>query len=373
MASATDIVAMEIHPLDLPLLRPFGIAGGVQHSAANVLVGVTLADGARGLGEAAPLPAYDGMTQRQVLAALAAARGLLVGGDAREWRALGGRVARGPARAAVETALLDALARRGGRALWREFGGACSEIETDMTVALGGTLEESAREAAAIAGEGFHTLKLKVGSPAGVDDDLARIDAVARAAPGLALILDGNAGLSRAAATALLNGLRQRDIRPALLEQWLPAADLAGMRALGEESGLKVAADEAVRCAADVRRVADARAAHVVNVKLMKAGVGEALDVIATTRTAGLGLMMGGNLESILAMTMAACVAAGFGGFEFIDLDTPAFIASHPFTGGFSRRGPRIDLLPVAEGHGVSTNADGAPAKRGQRDRPGRV
>ncbi len=353
MMSPTTITSVESGPLDLPLLRPFGISGGVQSHAANVLVSVTLADGTRGQGEAAPLPAYDGLTQERVLSELAAARAAIEGRDAAGWRALGAGLSTGPARAAVETALLDALARRDGRALWREFGGACDALETDMTVALGGTLEDSEREAAAIAAEGFRTLKLKVGSAAGVDDDLARLDAVTRAAPGLGLILDGNAGLSRSSAAELLRGLDRRGIRPSLLEQWLDADDLDGMRALGEESGLTVAADEAVRCAADVHRIGGARAAHVVNVKLMKAGVGEALDVIASARAAGLGLMMGGNVESILAMTMAACVAAGAGGFRFIDLDTPAFIASHPFAGGFTRTGPHIDLRPVTAGHGV--------------------
>jgi len=365
MTSPTTIASIDCDPLDLPLLRPFGISGGVRSHAANVLVSVTLADGTRGLGEAAPLPAYDGLTQERVLAELAAARTSIEGRDAAGWRAVGACASTGPARAAVETALLDALARRDGRSLRHEFGGAADALETDMTVALGGTLEACEREAAAIAAEGFRALKLKVGSPDGVADDLARIDAVGRAAPGLGLILDGNAGLSRAAASELLRGLDRRGIRPALLEQWLDADDLDGMRALGEESGLTVAADEAVRRAADVRRIAGARAAHVVNVKLMKAGVGEALDVIAAARAAGLGLMMGGNVESILAMTMAACVAAGTGGFSFIDLDTPAFIASHPFDGGFIRTGPRIDLRPVTAGHGVRLRADDRRAAAG--------
>ena len=33
----------------------------------------------------------------------------------------------------------------------------------------------------------------------------------------------------------------------------------------------------------------------------------------------GLGLMIGGNVESILAMTVSACFAAGQGGFSFVD------------------------------------------------------
>ena len=70
------------------------------------------------------------------------------------------------------------------------------------------------------------------------------------------MILDGNAGVSRAAAGELVRGLKARGIEPALVEQWLAKDDLAGARALGEESGWLVAADESVTSAADARRVA---------------------------------------------------------------------------------------------------------------------
>ena len=70
-------------PLDLPLRVPFGIAGGAQDVARNVLVRLELADGTLGLGEAAPFPAYNGETQAQALAALRAAEEWLRGGSGR--------------------------------------------------------------------------------------------------------------------------------------------------------------------------------------------------------------------------------------------------------------------------------------------------
>jgi L-alanine-DL-glutamate epimerase-like enolase superfamily enzyme len=78
------------------------------------------------------------------------------------------------------------------------------------------------------------------------------------------------------------------------------------------------------------------RAANVINIKLMKSGVVEALEIAAIARAAGLGLMIGGMVESILAMTMSAHFAAGLGGFRFVDLDTPLFLATNPFPGWFS-------------------------------------
>jgi L-alanine-DL-glutamate epimerase-like enolase superfamily enzyme len=125
------------------------------------------------------------------------------------------------------------------------------------------------------------------------------------------------------------------------------------MRLLGLESGWAVAADESVSTAADARRVAEHLAASHINIKIMKAGIAEALEVAAVAKEAGIGLMIGGNIESILAMTVSACLAAGLGGFEFADLDTPLFLAENPFQGGFTLEGGRISVAHIGAGHGV--------------------
>ncbi len=358
VTAATLIRAIDVTPLDIPLRAPFGISGGAPAVANNVLLTVELVDGTRGWGEAAPLPPYNGETQAAALAALGTARTGLVGRDARAWRELAGEFrARGGARCgsaqcAIETALLDALTRHDGVPLGKFFGGAGTELETDMTVTTG-SVDAAAAAAREIAMRGIRTIKVKIGDRLGVAHDLARVAAIREAVPGAPLILDGNAGLSRADASGFVRGLKARSIGPALLEQWLPKDDLAGMRALGEESGWLVAADESVSSAADARRVVAAGAAGVINIKLMKAGVIEALEVVAVARAAGLGLMIGGNVESILAMTVSACFAAGLGGFRFADLDTPWFLATNPFAGGYVTDGGRISVGAVAAGHGV--------------------
>lgn len=359
MPSAFPILrSLEAVPLDIPLYATFGIAGGGQDVARNALVTIELADGTRGHGEAAPLPAYNGETQAQALAVLSAARGWVEGRAVQDWRALAaefrtrGGAACGSAQAAFEMALLDALTRAEERPLGEFFGGAGTELETDMTVTTG-SAAEAAAAARDIRRRGIRLIKVKVGGPAGPEHDLARIAAIAEAAPGAPLILDGNAGLTRASAGVLVRGLKTRGIAPVLLEQWLPKDDLAGLRALAAESGWTVAADEAACTAADVRRIAREGAAQVVNIKLMKAGIAEALDLVAAAREGGLGLMIGGNVESILAMTVSACFAAGLGGFRYADLDTPLFLAENPFAGGYVLDGGRISIAHIRAGHGV--------------------
>ncbi|MEI6105800.1 MAG: dipeptide epimerase [Opitutae bacterium] len=358
MSVPSHIRRFDCQPLDIPLHTPFGISGGAQAMANNVLVTLELDDGTIGYGEAAPLPPYNGETQAQALAALAAARGWLVGRSTDEWRALAeefrnrGGADCGSAQCAFEMALLDALTRRDGVPLWRFFGGAGTTLETDMTVTTG-TPAEAADAARAIRDRRIRVIKVKVGGPGGPDYDLARLAAIHEAVPAAPLILDGNAGVSRAAARTLVQGIRKMGVTPALLEQWLAKDDLAGMCALREESGWLVAADESVCSADDVHRIVQAQAAQVVNIKLMKAGVATALDIVAAARPAGLGLMIGGNVESILAMTTSACFAAGQGGFQFADLDTPLFMAENPFEGGYALDGGNISVAHIMAGHGV--------------------
>ena len=356
---STQIRRVVITPLDIPLFEPFGISGGAQAAANNVLVTLELADGTLGYGEAAPLPAYNGETQADALATLRAAQPWLAGRDTADWRALAaefrtrGGAQCGSAQCAFEMALLDAVTKQRREPLWKFFGGAGTELETDMTVTTG-TAAEAADNARAIRKRGIRMIKVKVGGKQGPAHDLERVAAIHAVAPDSPLILDGNAGVSRAAASELVRGLKARGIAPALLEQWLPKDDLEGARALIAESGWLVAADETVTSAADARRVVAERSAQVINIKLMKAGVAEALEIAAVAKAAGLTLMIGGNVESILAMTVSACFAAGQGGFKFADLDTPMFLATNPFDGGYALDGGKISVAHIAAGHGVT-------------------
>ena len=358
MTPSTLVRSLQVFPLDLPLLVPFGISGGAQAIANNVLVRIELSGGSVGHGEAAPLPPYNGETQAEALSALQSAVSWIFGRDAREWRELSSEFRRrmpvrsGSAICALETALLDALTRFDDVPLWKYFGGAGTELETDMTVTTG-TAAEASDAAKAILGRGIRMIKVKVGGRAGPAHDLARLLAIRDAAPDSPLILDGNAGLSRGAASELVRSLKAARITPALLEQWLPKDDISGLRALGEESGWLTAADESVASPDDAMRLAEAGAVHVFNIKLMKDGVATALGIVDVARRHRLQLMIGGNVESILGMTMSACFAAGLGGFQFADLDTPLFLASNPFSGGYKLTGGTVSIAHIKVGHSV--------------------
>jgi L-alanine-DL-glutamate epimerase-like enolase superfamily enzyme len=353
--SPTRIVALDAQPLDIALREPFAIATGSVTSARNVLVRVTLADGSQGVGEAAPFPPSGGETQETALAAARAMAPLVVGEDATGWRPLAARLLasfehQATARAGVEVALLDALARSWDMPLYHLFGGAQGSVETDITIPIEAPAHTAAL-ARQYASDGARTLKLKVGTK--VRDDVERVLAAVEGAPNCALIVDGNQGYSAVQALRLLRELESEGVVPSLFEQPVHRHDLEGLRFVTERAGIPVAADESVHTASDAQRIARLGAANVVNIKLMKSGLVEALDIAAVCRAAHLGLMVGAMIESRLGIAASTHVVAGLGGFTYVDLDTPMLLSADPFTGGYTQLGMTYTLDSAAPGLGV--------------------
>jgi L-alanine-DL-glutamate epimerase-like enolase superfamily enzyme len=249
-------------------------------------------------------------------------------------------------------ALLDALCRHHRVPLSVFLGGAGTELDIDMTVTAGDKAhaESSAR---AILARGIHTLKVKVGalSP---EADVERLVAIHAVAPKARLFADANGGYTVEGARTFLAALERARVPLSLLEQPVAAEDLEGMAALTRESRVPVCADESARSAQDVLRLIRLRAAHGINIKTMKCGMVEALAMWQLARAAGLELMVGGMVESTLAMSASAHLAAGLGGFTYADLDTPLFIARHPFQGGATYAGERLSVAHAELGHGVT-------------------
>lgn len=351
----TTIVRLDADPLNIPLLEPFVIATGQVNAARNVLVRITLADGTVGLGEAAPFPPSGGESQETALAAVRGMAPLVEGHDAASWRPLSEALLASfehqtTARAGVEAAVLDALTRSWDIPLFQFFGGVESKVETDISIPIVSPARVS-ELARGHAQSGSATLKLKVGVD--VDDDTDRVLALVEAAPDCDLILDGNQGYTPSEALELLRALAEENVEPILFEQPVHRHDLEGMRFVTERAGIPVAADESVQTAADALRIARMGAANVINIKLMKAGIVEALDIVAVCRAAHIDLMIGAMIESRLGIATSAHFVAGLGGFHYIDLDTAMLLAEDPFTGGYDQNGMILVLDRAQAGHGV--------------------
>lgn len=349
--SGVTIRAMTARKLDVPMKKPFGISGGAQEEAKNVLVAIDVG-ATRGWGEGAPFPAFNGETQERVLAACGRAELLIAGVDLFDDAAIRAVIAESCADApsamcAIETAIFDVRARLAGRSLRDVFGGAEDELVTDITITTG-TVDDAAREATEFSA--FRTLKIKVGGT-DVDRDIARVRAVRAVRPDARIMVDANGGMSVDDALRFAREVRAAEI--ALFEQPVAPGDWDALVEVRRGSGLRVAIDESVTCAADVAEAKRRGACDAVNAKIMKSGIFEVLAIATRARAEGLDRMIGGMVETRLAMGMSACIAAGMGGFALIDLDTPLFLAADPFAGGYTQRGERLDLRSIDVGHGI--------------------
>jgi L-alanine-DL-glutamate epimerase-like enolase superfamily enzyme len=355
------IAAVEAIALDVPLRAPFTIATTRLERVTNVAVRVRLDGGAEGWGEVPTLPPVTAEDQPAALAGVRTAAAVLVGRDAHAWRTvardleatLPGLAA---TRAGIEVALLDALTRHWGVPLFEFFGGATDKLTTDITVPICPPGEARAL-AATYHAAGFEVIKTKVGLD--VPADIERVAAIRDGHPSCALVLDANEGYSATQALEVVRALRAAGLEPALFEQPVSRDDWDGLGRVTLEAGVPVAADESCRTPADALRVAHEGLAHVLNIKLAKCGVVGALEITAIARAAGLGLMIGGMVETRLGMGFAAHLVAGLGGFEWIDLDTPLLLEKDPIVGGYGAEGPSVRLDGEVAGHGASLGQTG--------------
>ena len=371
--SATKVIAelimllaqdLTVTALDVPLLSPFGIATGAQHVAHNLLVKLDVQGGATGYGEAAPVPHISGETQAAAQSAISDVASMLHGANLENYRPLCMKLREAllhipSALAAVETALFDALCKSRQMSLLQWFGAAEMNLSTDITITTG-TVEASRLSAATYAKAGFSQLKVKIGG-ARLGEDCARLSAIFEAAPHAELILDGNTAFSPADMLELLENLGPARSKVVLIEQPVPRDDFEGLREIEAKSNIPVAADESLRSEADFRTLLSIGGISAINIKTAKLGLLQAWDLLIAARRAGLKVMVGGMVETELSMTTSACLAAGIGGVEFIDLDTPMLLGPRPLEGGFVQRGPRLDLSQIALGHGVSPTSTEHP------------
>ncbi|KAF8738118.1 hypothetical protein HU200_013990 [Digitaria exilis] len=141
-------------------------------------------------------------------------------------------------------------------------------------------------------------------------------------------------------------------VTPVLLEQPVHRDDWEGLRdvsiAAMEKYKVAVAADESCRSLLDAQKIIDGNLAHVINIKLAKLGFLGALEIIDAARKANVALMIGGMVETRIAMGFAGHLAAGLGCFSFVDLDTPLLLSEDPVYGGYEGSLARCTELPIS-------------------------
>ncbi|CAL4977703.1 unnamed protein product [Urochloa decumbens] len=260
-------------------------------------------------------------------------------------------------------ALIDAVANSIRIPLWRLFGGASDTVTTDITIPIVAP-NEAAQLAAKYRGQGFQTLKLKVGK--NMNSDIEVLKAIRLVHPDCSFILDANEGYTSDQAIEVLDRLNEMGVTPVLFEQPVHRDDWEGLRDVSivamEKYKVAVAADESCRSLLDAQKIIHGNLAHVINIKLAKLGVLGALEIIDAARKANVALMIGGMVETRIAMGFAGHLAAGLGCFSFVDLDTPLLLSEDPVYGGYEAFGP-LYKFTNARGHGGFLHLDNDGSK----------
>jgi L-alanine-DL-glutamate epimerase-like enolase superfamily enzyme len=227
--------------------------------------------------------------------------------------------------------------------------------ETDITIPIA-DLDKTVALARGWYAKGFRLFKMKVGKD--VESDIRRLESVHRALPGISFIGDGNQGFSHKECMRFTQGVTACGGTMVLLEQPVVREDLDSMAAIRRETGIPVAADESVRSLADAQEVVAHKAADYINIKTMKTGVAEAVEIASFTKASGLKLMIGGMVETRIAMGCSFSLVLGLGGFNILDLDTPLLLAGDPVTDGYRYEGSHLQPW---SGPGLDMHATPSP------------
>ncbi|KAL0743470.1 hypothetical protein Bca4012_084983 [Brassica carinata] len=363
----------ENRELNVPLLSPFTIASSRLDSVGNVAIRIELSGGGCvvGWGEAPILPSVTAEDQPTAMVKAREACEFLkelpemklghvlekIGGILPGHRFASIVVNDLKVRAGVEMAVIDAAAKSVGVPLWKLFVpfhfflSVCLMVELEIIPIV--SPAEASKLATKYREEGFKTLKLKVGK--NLKADIEVLQAIREVHPTCSFILDANEGYKTEEAVEVLEKLHEMKVTPVLFEQPVHRDNWEGLRRVTrvakDRFGVSVAADESCRDLTDLKKIIKDDVVDVVNIKLAKSGILEALEVIELARSSGIELMIGGMVETRLAMGFSGHLAAGIGCFRFIDLDTPLLLTSDPVQGGYKASGAVYEFTDEG-GHG---------------------
>ncbi len=329
---------------------------GRKDVSHNLLVAVRLSDGSTGYGEASESLAMPDQTQTAMLGALRRMTPRLVGQPARNLRALSAIAWQHESHyptaiAALECALLDAVCRSRRIPMWRYFGGRQRSVNTSITISAWPPAQ-AARAARAAAHSGIRRLKIKV--TGAIDDNLARVRAVHRAAPRALLVVDANQAFSASAAIAFAHALVHHRLPVRYLEQPVERHDWEGLAEVHRRSPLPIIVDESADDVQATQHLIRHRLADGINIKLAKTGLLHALEIMRLARRVGLQLMIGCMAESRVGLAASVHLACGSGAFDWVDLDSHWLVEPVPCHGGFASTGGRLRVHETAPGTGIT-------------------
>jgi L-alanine-DL-glutamate epimerase-like enolase superfamily enzyme len=353
------ITKVDIYRFSIPMV-PFTIATGTMEHAQNVLIRVHTNAGFYGVGECSAFPIIVGETQDTCLVMAKEFARLWIGQDALDIPARLQQLhdftaANTTIKSAFDMALYDIAAKNAGLPLYKFLGGEKRRAETDITIGIGtpGLMAEKAIEFKL---NGAHILKVKLGK--GAVEDVERIKQIRKAVgPDMKIRVDANQGWSFDAAVYALQALGEYDIK--FCEQPMRTWNDDRLYELMQLSPVKIMADESVYNHHDARKQINGGLCHYINIKLAKSGgLFEAKKIHDLAAEHGIPCMMGGMLESRIALSAKLHFVYASPNIKFYDMDT--CMLGHkvdPCIGGVTYDGY---FLNIDDSIGIGADADDA-------------
>ncbi|PWU03404.1 MAG: dipeptide epimerase [Bacteroidetes bacterium] len=351
------ITGTEIYKLSIPM-HPFTIATGTMNFAQNIFIRINT-EKFTGVGECSAFPMIVGETQSTCFEMAKDFARIWKGQDAED---IEGRMKQlhdftaynSTIKSAFDMALYDLAAKKANVPLYQYLGASQKKpLETDITVGIDSP-DAMAAKAMEFKSQGFRIIKVKLGKEA--HEDIERIKKIREAiGDKLSLRIDANQGWDFDSAVHALRNLAQYHIQ--FCEQPMRRWNDPLLPELKKLSPIPIMADESVFDHHDAKRMIDSNSCSFINIKFAKSGgILEALKIHDVSKDAGIPCMMGGMLESRVALTAFAHFATACSDIVFYDMDT--CMLGHkldPVTGGVKYNGFHVEL---PDGAGIGADVD---------------
>ena len=351
------ILQTRIYRLSIPMI-PFRIATGIMHTAQNLFLRVETDEGYIGVGECSAFPMIVGETQSTCFEMAKEFAALWKGKDAlnieERLKDLDDFTAfNTTAKSAFDMALYDLASKKKGLPLYKYLNGYKKLLETDITIGIGEP-EVMGAQALEFKKNGFRILKVKLGKDG--KTDLLRIQMIREAVgDSIRLRIDANQGWDFETAKTVLSQMSHYNIE--FCEQPMRQWNDHYLPVLRKLSPIKIMADESIFDHHDALRLILAGACDYVNIKFSKSGgISEALKIVRICELHHIPCMMGGMLESRLALSAFAHFAMSQNNIHYYDMDT--CLLGHqvdPVIAGVQFRGYNLE---VPDDPGIGADID---------------
>ena len=254
------------------------------------------------------------------------------------------------AKAALEGALYDALARSVHIPLYLLFGGRYrGDVKVIKMVSVGAP-EAMAEEALRYVKEGS-ALKLKMSGK--IDEDLRRVAKVrAAAGDGVFIKVDANEAYDAKTAIRLSKGLADHGVE--IFEQPTPRDQLDALWEVKQHSPVKIEADQSVRTVADAQLLIKNRMIDAINTGIPKIGsIGDVRKIAELCEMNGIRCALSNTAGCMVGDAAAVHLAVSTPGIApLCELGEFEIITGDPFFGLTVENG--AVSVPEGEGLGVS-------------------